>query len=184
MNHSQKCLDWKQGRFWLDVDCRSSQGYVQITIMRSITVQCYVTHLISSFSRGLLSTTTHGRSDSAGLAAGRGGDLEGDVLPRIFRLVFGVASLFWTRWGNRSRRICSRSSSTIYRVRVRNTRSIPSGIRSFHSVESAASPCSWSVPESLSGSPIAAPCRELSRSDAPDRRRRAAAPRHCGDNAC
>lgn len=160
-----------------------TSSYVQITVMRSIIVQCSVTDLISSFSRGLLSTTTHGRSDSAGLAAGRGGDSEGDALPRIFRLVFGVASLFWTRWGNRSRRICSRSSSTIYRVRVRNTHSIQSrSENSFQksSVESTASPCSWCVPESLSGSPIAAPCRELSRSDAPDRRRRAATQRHCG----
>lgn len=76
----------------------------------------YFTHLISSFSRGLLSSTTHGRSDSAGFVAGRGGDFEGDPLPRIFRLVFGVASLFWTRWGNRMRRICSRSSSTIFDI--------------------------------------------------------------------
>lgn len=69
--------------------------------------------LINSFSRGLLKMTTHGRSDRADFGAGRGGDLEGDALPRFFRLVFGVASLFCTRWGKRSRSICSRSSSTI-----------------------------------------------------------------------
>ncbi len=70
--------------------------------------------LMSSFSRGLLSTTTQGLSDSAGLGAGMEGDLDGDGLPAIFLLVLGVASLFWTRWGKRSLRICSRSSSTIW----------------------------------------------------------------------
>lgn len=49
---------------------------------------------MSSFSRGLLSTTTHGLSDSAGLGAGREGDLDGDGWPIIFLLVLGVASLF------------------------------------------------------------------------------------------
>lgn len=72
------------------------------------------TDLMRSFSRGLLSTTTQGLSDSAGLGEGMEGDLDGDGLPTTFLLVLGVASLFWTRWGKRSLRICSRSSSTIW----------------------------------------------------------------------
>lgn len=71
--------------------------------------------LMSSFSRGLLRTTIHGRSDNAGLELGRGGDLAREACPRIFLLVLGVASLFWMRWGKRSLRICSRSSSTIWK---------------------------------------------------------------------
>lgn len=72
------------------------------------------TDLMRSFSRGLLSTTTQGLSDSAGLGEGMEGDLDGDGLPTTFLLVLGVTSLFWTRWGKRSLRICSRSSSTIW----------------------------------------------------------------------
>lgn len=84
-----------------------------------------VADLISSFSRGLLKKTTHGRSDRAGFGAGRGGDLDGDALPRFFRLVFGVASLFCTRWGKRSLRICSRNSSTICQQNNRETTETP-----------------------------------------------------------
>lgn len=52
------------------------------------------TDLISSFSRGLLTTTTQGLSESAGLGAGMEGDLDGDGWPTAFLLVLGVASLF------------------------------------------------------------------------------------------
>lgn len=52
------------------------------------------TDLMSSFSRGLLRTTTQGLSDRAGLGAGMEGDLEGDGWPTAFLLVLGVASLF------------------------------------------------------------------------------------------
>lgn len=72
---------------------------------------------MSNFSKGLLSTTTQGLSDSADLAAGMDGHLDGDGWATAFLLVLGVVSLFWTRWGKRSLRISSRSSSTICRQR-------------------------------------------------------------------
>lgn len=84
------------------------------------------TDLMRSFSRGLLSTTTQGLSDSAGLGEGMEGDLDGDGLPTTFLLVLGVTSLFWTRWGKRSLRICSRSSSTIWgKTKYHNWENIP-----------------------------------------------------------
>lgn len=64
----------------------------------SITVSCQAafvhTHLMSSFSRGLLSTTTQGLSDRAGLGAMMEGVLDGDGWPITFLFVLGVASLF------------------------------------------------------------------------------------------
>lgn len=57
---------------------------------------CFLTRtdLMSSFSKGLLSTTTQGRSDRVGLAAATHRDLDGDIWLTFFLLVFGVASLF------------------------------------------------------------------------------------------
>jgi len=70
-------------------------------------------YLMSSFSKGLCSTTRHGLSESADWAPATGGDLEGELLPNIFLFAFGVASLLWTLWGKRSCKIRSRNSSTI-----------------------------------------------------------------------
>lgn len=53
-------------------------------------------YLISSFSKGLCSTTRQGLSERADWAPATGGDLEGELLPNIFLFAFGVASLLWT----------------------------------------------------------------------------------------
>lgn len=70
-------------------------------------------YLMSSFSKGLCSTTRQGLSERADGAPATGGDLEGELLPNIFLFAFGVASLLWTLWGKRSCKIRSRNSSTI-----------------------------------------------------------------------
>lgn len=70
-------------------------------------------YLMSSFSKGLCSTTRQGLSERPDGAPATGGDLEGELLPNIFLFAFGVASLLWTLWGKRSCKIRSRNSSTI-----------------------------------------------------------------------
>lgn len=70
-------------------------------------------YLMSSFSKGLCSTTRQGLSERADWAPATGGDLEGELLPNVFLFAFGVASLLWTLWGKRSCKIRSRNSSTI-----------------------------------------------------------------------